>query len=151
MPNWGRRIVGGILGGFTGLVLAVAFSMLLQYSSRGSVPNGAFRFLLVLIYVGMYVGAFPLVTRRPEEGWFAYLIDRWGITVPFSRELLIRAAWLIAFWIGAVGLFYLVFEPQGRRMNDNEFWLMIKVMLFPVGIGIVGFVGYVKLTASNEK
>jgi hypothetical protein len=55
-----------------------------------------------------------------------------------------------AFWALAVVLFVVLFEPYGSYMSDNEFWKVVKAIIFPPILGVAGYFAYCKFIKAKN-
>ncbi len=58
-----------------------------------------------------------------------------------------------AFWIVAVVLFVLLFEPFGYYMRERDYWTVGKVIAFPVMLGIIGLglIGWLRRQSERSR
>lgn len=91
-----------------------------------------------------------------------YMKNRWGelsndFPIPIKRILLmvvnlfnkspvVRASIVGSiFWASVVLAYVFMFEPYGRRILDHEWWLTVKIIIFPPMVAIIGYALYVKV------
>jgi len=69
----------------------------------------------------------------------------------FRKSLPFRVAVVgTVFWTVAVLAFIFLFKPFGRRIDDYEWWLTVKIIVFPSLIGIGFYWAYIKLIKFGE-
>jgi len=117
-------------------------------SNRHFVPRGI-GWIVVPVMVGV-----ALAKLVPEKGWGIPSLNHWPEPVAErfrSFSLSVRVGIVgSAFWALAVILFVILFQPYGSYMSDNEFWKVIKAILFPPILGVVGYFAYTKMIKDEK-
>jgi hypothetical protein len=123
-------------------VIALEAALLLLFNSvsdRTYLPRGA-GWLIAPIVLGISTGsAAPLVWLRLKQGDSA--IARKVQSPPVLWRAYVVFALL---WVASVGAYVWLFEPYGY-MSSRDYSHMLKIMLFPPIVTIVGLLLYRKL------
>ncbi|HAT8521827.1 TPA: hypothetical protein I7190_26795 [Vibrio vulnificus] len=140
MKVWLLRIFGFIVG--TALAFAFEFALLLiinEVFDTRLVPRGI-GWVAIPFFIG--VGAAKLA---PELSYFTKFKQTSFKQWFWSRSTVTRIVVIAPiFWICSVALYVFLFEPYGY-MRDRDYMHMLKVMLFPTAILVVGHMVYLKL------
>ncbi len=133
----------GFLTGAT-FIVAIEASLLLILGlvfNRELMPRGPGWLLLPLAFGVTASAAAPNIWLRIEAGDFM-LVRRFN-----SASSLVRFAVVFpVFWSLCVGAYVYLFEPYGY-MVDSDYFHMLKVMIFPPVVLLVGLFFYQKLIA----
>lgn len=142
MKVWLLRILGFIVG--TGLAFIFEFSLLLiinEVFDTRLIPKGI-GWVAIPFCIG--IGAAKLA---PELNYFRqfkqFSFKHWFWSSATVTRIVVIAP---IFWICSVTLYVFLFEPYGY-MSDRDYMHMLKVMLFPSAILVVGNIVYLKLIA----
>lgn len=87
--------------------------------------------------------------RRQEMDRFSGI----GVFDKLSRLSLRTRAFISCgvFWALVVLAFVFMFEPYGRYIDDSEWWQILKIIIFPPAVALVGYVLYVKVIRQDDK
>lgn len=142
---WLYRIAGFVVGAGLTFVLEVGFLLFLgELFGKRLMPRGL-GWVILPILAGI-----ALARVAPDlgpVGRFAStaLVRNFWSASPLGRLVVVAPV----FWILAVGAYVILFEPYGD-MYSSDYIHMMKVMLFPSILFIVGYLSYKKLILGKK-
>lgn len=162
-------------GYFTGLMGALSWGLIgiLQFIIASQEYGGKSE-TAALFGVFCLIGIVPniFIIKRNKWGWVIgiflqlnpilwiingiYLKNRWGelsgadierLQSRLNQTSLIYRASIAAagFWALAVASFIFTFEPYGRYISDADWWQIIKIIVVPPVVTLIGYLLYSKI------
>lgn len=136
--NFPAKIMGAFIGFLVGSLVILLLYLVIQFSmelldirrARIRVPIMLFILPLITAFVGFKVG--PALSVGVQN----YL----GISGPLTRFLFAAPI----FWVVVVLGYVQVFEPFGRWISEDEWILVAKIILFPIGVLWAGALFFMK-------
>lgn len=132
-----RGIIGFIVGsGLTLMILAAVFEGMGSATGRHYSPRGGGWFFLI---IGAGVGCARLFMLLDQKFVQALSLQvRVMVGVPIS-------------WVMLVLSFVWVFQPFGGYVTDNEKWLVVKIVAFPIVACFLAYFGYTAFFKKSGK